>query len=273
MLRQFTTEPCGYWLVTHPDHAQLAGQFATAWGNTLFSRPEPRADVLEAIYCHDDGWKSRDAAPEITRQGKPSAFSTELVGKYSAFEEIDLAAYLAVRLRALDEIAGRNPYAAIIVSKHTYNLLSARADRATIAVEDQSLLDNFLDSQVRQQNVFRDSLVGTRLDEELTWETLETHFRLLQACDNLSLLTCVDYLGAGTLLHPLATVNSTSEVRVQGHGDRHFTLDPWPFAGKTLEFSFPARFVAGEFFASHDALRKAFNAAEVVHQTVRLTTL
>jgi hypothetical protein len=43
---------------------------------------------------------ARDAAPQITRQGKPSAFSTKLVGKYSAFEEIDLADYLAVRDRA-----------------------------------------------------------------------------------------------------------------------------------------------------------------------------
>ena len=47
----------------------------------------------------------------ITRQGKPSAFSIELVGKYSAFEEIDLADYLAVRDRAVRIIAEKDPYA------------------------------------------------------------------------------------------------------------------------------------------------------------------
>src|ERR1039457_7649326 len=65
-----------------------------------FAKPEPRARVLKGIACHDDGWAVRDAHPSITRQGKPSAFSIELVGKYSAFKEIDIEDYLAVRDRA-----------------------------------------------------------------------------------------------------------------------------------------------------------------------------
>ena len=77
------------------------GAFASAWGNERFRKPEPRERVLYGIAAHDDGWVTRDAHPSVTREGKPSAFSTELVGKYSAFEEIDLAEYLAVRERAL----------------------------------------------------------------------------------------------------------------------------------------------------------------------------
>ena len=84
----------GWWLTTHPHHARLAGAFAAAWGNHAFRRPEPRARVLYGISTHDDGWAARDENPSITRQGKPSAFSSELVGKYSAFEEIDIADYL-----------------------------------------------------------------------------------------------------------------------------------------------------------------------------------
>ena len=123
----------GWWLVTHPDHARLAGAFAERWGNDLFPPPEPREHVLRGIARHDDGWAARDAAPQITRQGKPSAFSTELVGKYSGFEEIDLVDYLAVRDRAVREIAAEDPYAAILISMHTYSLLNDHADRSTIA--------------------------------------------------------------------------------------------------------------------------------------------
>ena len=36
----------GWWLVTHPDHARLAGAFAQRWGNNLFASPEPR-ELLE----------------------------------------------------------------------------------------------------------------------------------------------------------------------------------------------------------------------------------
>ena len=106
----------GWWLITHPDHARLAGDFAAAWGNAQFRKPEPRARVLKGIACHDDGWAARDAHPSITRQGKPSAFSTELVGKYSAFEEIDIEDYLAVRDRAVRIIAEDDPYAGLLIS-------------------------------------------------------------------------------------------------------------------------------------------------------------
>src|SRR5882724_5172236 len=136
----------GWWLVTHPDHARLAGAFAEHWGNDNFLRLKPRAHVLKGISCHDDGWATRDAAPQITRQGKPSAFSSELVGKYSAFEEIDLADYLAVRDRAVRLIASEDAYAALLISMHTYSLLHDHADRSTIAADQLPLLARFLDS-------------------------------------------------------------------------------------------------------------------------------
>src|ERR1700723_3569301 len=123
----------GWWLVTHVDHAHLAGAFAEKWGNDLFLAPEPRERVLRGVTTHDDGWAARDQQPQITRQGKPSAFSVELVGKYSAFEEIDLADYLAVRERAVRMVAEADPYAALLVSMHTYNLLTARADRESLS--------------------------------------------------------------------------------------------------------------------------------------------
>src|SRR5437660_5889619 len=134
----------GWWLVTHPDHARLAGAFAESWGNELFLPPEPRENVLRGIARHDDGWTTRDAAPQITRQGKPSAFSVELVGKYSGFEEIDLPDYLAVRDSAVRQIAAEGPYAALLISMHTYNLLNERSDRSTIAPAQLPLLDQSL---------------------------------------------------------------------------------------------------------------------------------
>src|SRR5579863_4452198 len=145
----------GWWLVTHPDHARLAGAFAERWGNDLFPPPEPREHVLRGISRHDDGWIARDSAPQITRQGKPSAYSVELVGKYSAFEEIDLEDYLAVRDRAVRIIAAEDAYAAVLISMHTHSLLADHADRSTIVPDQLPLLDAFL----AQQTEFRKSLL------------------------------------------------------------------------------------------------------------------
>ncbi len=254
----------GWWLVTHPDHARLAGAFAEKWGNDEFLPPEPRSRVLKGIARHDDGWLARDAAPQITRQGKPSAFSVELVGKYSAFEEIDLADYLAVRDRAVRLIAEEDPYAAILISMHTYSLLNDHADRSTIAPAELPLLDNFLHEQTAfQASLMLQVLKDSSLPPEQRSETaILDHFRLLQATDNLSLLACVDFSRPANLLHPLRLRSGGhARVEVKSAGPRHFVLDPYPFAERPLSFRFPARHVAGKLFSSAAELQAKFGAA------------
>lgn len=264
----------GWWLITHPDHARLAGDFATAWGNAHFRKPAPRSRVLRGIACHDDGWAARDAHPSITRQGKPSAFSTELVGKYSAFEEIDLDEYLAVRDRALRIIADQDPYAGLLISMHTYNLLTAHADRSTIAPEGLVLLDAFLHRQRGHQRELRAAIAtdASLSAAEAAERTILEHFHLLQACDNLSLLTCVAFSSPAHLLHPLPlNGGGTAEVQVLPIAPRHFRLAPWPFAEPELVFTFPARHVAGKVFADSQSLEAAFHAAPIEQLTVTIS--
>jgi hypothetical protein len=254
----------GWWLVTHPDHARLAGAFAERWGNDLFARPEPRRQVMVGIKTHDDGWTARDAQPQITRQGLPSAFSVELVGRYSAFEEIDLADYLAVRERAVDVVAKVDPYAALLVSLHTYNLLTERADRATIAKEQLPLLDAFLERQRLLQKELHAIAAAGLNAEDVAWSRIQDHFRLLQATDNLSLLSCVDYRHPATLLHELPLgAGGRSAVTVERVEERRFRLSPYPFDEPEVTVTFPARRVVGKSFASAEELQRAFAGAVV----------
>lgn len=256
----------GWWLVTHPDHARLAGSFAEHWGNERFLPPEPRANVLKGIARHDDGWAARDAEPQITRQGKPSAFSVDLVGKYSAFEEIDLADYLAVRDRAVRLIAEEDPYAALLISMHTYSLLSEHADRSTIAPVQLPLLDQFLTKQKGFQQALRLQIIGKLeiASEQKTEAAILDHFRLLQAADNLSLMTCVDFSAPANLLHPLPLRDGGhSRVQVRSAGPRHFVLEPYPFDQPSLDFTFPSRHVKGKLFSSASELQREFAAAPV----------
>jgi hypothetical protein len=256
----------GWWLITHPDHAHLAGAFARHWGNDLFAPPLPRTSVLHGIDVHDDGWAARDAQPAVTREGKPAAFSSELVGKYSAFEEIDLADYLAVRERAVEDVEQRDAYAALLVSMHTYNLLTERADRSTIAAEQLPLLDAFLERQRRRQEKLRNVVRSERRFEtvNVSDEGIGDNFRLLQATDNLSLLSCVAFMQPATLLHPLRLRDGgLREVVVEAVAARHFRLTPYPFDEGLLRFEFPARHVKGRSFASAEELRKRLAKASV----------
>jgi hypothetical protein len=264
MLRQRTED--GWFLITHPEHARIAGEFAKAWGNERFRVPFPLADVIEGVRRHDDGWTGRDVAPLLTREGKPSAFGIDLVGKYSAFEEIDLEDYLAVRGRAMEAVASGNAYAAILISMHTCNLLTARADRSTIQPHDLPKLDAFVARQQQRQMELRAACAdsGRYSDRDLAHETLLENFRLLQACDNMSLMSCVDYDGAGSLLHPLPTSGGgTSEVSVSRTGLRSFKLTPWPFSTGRVEVQASGRRVTGEKFRNLDEIRAAYEKAAV----------
>ena len=272
MLRLETND--GWWLVTHPDHAHLAGEFAACWGNAMFAALEPQEHVLRGIYRHDDGWRERDAQPMVTKQGKPAGFSTELVGKYSAFEEIDLGSYLAVRREAVRLIAQEDAYAAILISMHTHNLLSERADRSTIRAEQLPWLDAFLVEQMTLQRALREKLLvdGSVAKEQLTPEALQRNFQLLQACDNLSLLSCVDFDGEANLLHPLPlTLGGASEVQVQRVGERAFRLTPYPLNAPEVVVKLRARFVPGRTFESAAALKSALDAAVFQELDVTIT--
>ncbi len=270
MLRVQTEQ--GWWLITHRDHARLAAAFAARWGNALFAPPRPRAEVLEAISAHDDGWVLRDAHPGITREHKPSAFSEELVGKYSAFEEIDFRDYLTVRASAHDQIQARCSYAALLVSMHTYNLLTKRADRSTIAAQQLPLLDAFLAQQLSLQERLR---LSVRADshyaaEQVSDEAITNNFRLLQATDSLSLLGCVDHRRPATLLHPLPTSNGrTCSVDVFRLAPHTFQLQPYPLDEPSLRFDLPARHIVGHTFSADEELQASL--ASAVWQTLTVT--
>jgi hypothetical protein len=262
MLRFRTDE--GWFLLTHPEHARIAGVFAAAWGNERFRVPFPRADVVEAVRRHDDGWAVRDRTPSVTREGRPSAFGDHLVGKYSAFEEIDLVEYLGVRGRAMEVVAAENPYAAVLVSMHTCNLLTEHADRSTIRPDNLPRLDDFVACQRERQSELLAlcAASGRHADRDLSGRTLLENFRLLQACDNMSLLSCVDFAGPAGLLHPLpCNDGTTSEVAVRRIGPRAFRLDPWPFAPDDLRVEATGRHVAGEIFPDDARLQAAYAAA------------
>ncbi len=193
-------------------------------------------------------------------------FPAELVGKYSAFEEIDLLDYLAVRRKAVDTVVRHNPYAGLLVAMHTFDLLANRADRSTIRADQLPLLGCLSGRAKTLQRKVRPQLAEdiALSSQDIAPERIEDHFHLLQACDNLSLLTCVDYPGTANLLHALPVTGGAHEpVIVEQVGVRHFRLAPYPFAASPLTFVFPARFVEPLSFTSKEELREKFNAAEV----------
>lgn len=257
-------EEADHWLlVTHQDHARLAGQFGALWGNEDFEIPEPTHDILTAVSRHDDAWEERDAQPKVTRDGRPAAFSQELVGRYTAFEDIDLADYLRVRGQATESVAADNPYAGILVSMHTLNLLTEQADLTTLSAEERILHRDFVERQrVRQQQLVAQVSKERRQDPVLGAAERDRAFRFLQACDSLSLIVCVRMPRTMELRHRHRLKDgSSTTLECRPVGPDTYEIHPYPFGSDSASLRVPYRRVPKRPFPSDTALRAAYAQA------------
>jgi hypothetical protein len=220
-----------------------------------------------AVSRHDDAWSERDAQPLITPDGTPSAFSSELVGTYSAFENIDLDAYLAVRGAATEAVAGENPLAAVLISMHTVNLLTEQADLSTLSPPDRELHGRFIDAQLQRQADLKAGLPPAKALSEADWERA---FKFLQACDSFSLTVCVGFEKDIALRHehPTASGESTGILCSPEPGG-FFRLDPYPLSSDSCQFEVPARRIAGKSFSTDAELQAAY--ARGISETITIT--
>jgi hypothetical protein len=165
---------------------------------------------------------------------------------------------------------------------HACGVLADHADRSKIAPAHLPLLDNFLAGQHALQ---KHLLIQVRSDSHFSSEmtsdqTIRENFHLLQACDNLSLMACVEYRKPATLLHALPLNDGgTSSVNVTHAGlhdpvfigERHYRLHPYPFGELPLTLEFPARHIHGKTFSSDADIQHRFATAEVQMMTVVMT--
>lgn len=65
----------GFLLLSQVDHAHLAGDLASAWGNDRIAGL-PLADrLVRAIRDHDEGWRHWESTPTVTADGLPRQFT------------------------------------------------------------------------------------------------------------------------------------------------------------------------------------------------------
>lgn len=258
-------------LLGHKDHANLAGEFARHWKNKDFKPPEPFVHVLDAVTRHDDSWEERDAQPLLTPEMNPSAFSKELVGSYDAFEEIDLPEYLGVRGAATEIAALRDPYAAVLISMHTVNLLTEQADLSGLSGKDKTIHSDFVARQRDLQESLKEQI---RTDSDLkhlaTDSQFEFGFRFLQACDSLSLYVGVAYEERGELRHAQPMKDGTaSKIAFVPTGERRYELSPYPFDETELHFYLPYRRVSKSNTVSLEAFQTTYSNAKI--ENVKIT--
>ncbi len=208
----------GYWLITQPNHAALAGDLAARFDSAAFPRLEP--EVVRTIGVHDAGWgifasETGSAAPPLDAAGKPLCFF-----------EIEPEDFLRAWTASIDRAEQIAPVGGIIVSGHFCRLAQGRLDSRPDPPPIMAMLRGFIarESDRQQRLAARDP----RPEPELQRLT-----DTLQFCDLLSL-----YLCCGTRA-PVEFPQQFGSRRVRlAWRDGACVLDPSPFsAGASLGVS------------------------------------
>jgi Protein of unknown function (DUF3891) len=245
----------GSWqVVLQPDHADLAAQFARAWGNEHgFAAPTPLAPVVVASARHDDGWAVWERAPALDREG---------VGPRN-FLDVEVASHLAFYRAMIAAVLDQDPYAGLLVSMHGAGIYRGRYGtqpslKLTFADEARDQVEAFVTEQEELHAHLVDRL-GVPEDER--W----TNYKLLQVYDRLSLYFCLRDVEAGEpdTLEPVPCDyhGEESALALEPAGPWHVTLSPYPFAESPATFRLVRRRLPKREGLDGESFRREFAAA------------
>jgi len=269
-----------YRFVTQPDHADLAGQFAEAWGSDTFDRPVPCEPVLTAAYAHDTGWLAYDRHPRLDDDGAPVDF-----------REMPAGPWIDLYDDGIDAVVEVDPYAGLLVSMHGAGLRNRRYGLSPNWPATPPEYETFVEREEdRQRDILDDLLArdgpvseadatvlaslhesGRVADAPAAESRLWTNYKLLQAWDTLSLAFCVTHSPPGYGEVGQVPVDGTTDttLSIEATGDGEYRVDPYPFDEAPLQAAVPARTVRKDAFDDGDDLATAYFAAG--RETLELT--
>ncbi len=215
-------------LTSQPEHGRLAGLIASSWA---YGAERPIEEALYAVARHDDGWKEADELPRINRHGEPMTFS-----------EIDALSAISVWTRSSEALAEEKKYySARLTAAHFSWLAENTVDLARLSPRAAVSVGKFIMDQRRACSEWaKQGLIAARSINAMDVKLLlgpdaqdpETRFRrdlrLLQICDQLSLLLCTDFVGEIEIAD-VPYLAGADRIRVSRKGDTlALNLDPFP---------------------------------------------
>jgi hypothetical protein len=262
-------------LVTHPEHARLAGELGRWWGNDAFEPPAYSDALVTAAAHHDDGWLELDSIPAYSAEHERPAHFLELpleqtVGPYG---------------HGVDRVYEQDGHAGALVSMHWAGLYSTRWGLDGGRPVSHPLAVEVVAEQERRWAAALSEAWGRRGRrsefEHQTWYAYE----LLQALDVISLGLCLIDLdrpsGDGEPIPLLGTLGRVEQPpgpravsrvpEAPGRGYRELTMrvmspavvtfDPYPFAEPVRDVALSVRSLEDRRYASAEEAARAYHDA------------
>lgn len=264
------------YLVEQVEHARLAGEMVSHWGNDRFAAPEPRAGARAAAAMHDDGWREADDEPLYNAQERRPLH----------FLEIEMKDHIPLYARGVERTFATDPYAGLLVSMHWTGLYRSRwgMQGGRVQFADEAMQDESVESEERRWIEVKRGLLteARRSDFEAgLWH----NYDLLQAWDLLSLYVClIDHAPADVAprqVHetlrsidqepgprtlkavPVSVGGERVELRLQAQEPGVVAVEPYPFDQDQIEWTVSARRIPDR------PLDTPQEAAEAVHGAER----
>ncbi len=260
------------------EHNDLCGAFAHAFGNERFDSLDPFDEMVYVVGHHDRGWDGLDAAPKLDIDtGMPRGLGTAPVPGSTQTAR-----------NSPDFNEKRHAFCGLLASMHSWGLYEARygysefrvrpGGSTSIPVPDhlREETDALLAAEIARQNRLKAQLDS---DPETARWVEEAHlvkcYKQLQFFDTLALyfnLRHADERGEEIYVHVPMTVETDTSVRLDRIAGDRYILDPFPFAGDSLEVSCRGRYFAAVSGADEpDDLADMLWQAPTADQTYVLT--
>ncbi len=253
-------------LVRQPDHADLSGQLAEAWGGGDFARPRPLSSVVLGAYRHDDGWAVFDRRPAWdTAKRQPLNFL-----------DIPIRAHVAFYSACIEVVAQEDPYAGVLVSMHAVGLYNGRYQTSPGSGPGLVNAPNAAEEVVRfveeREAAHTERALALRIPDEERW----TNYKLLQIYDRLSLAFCLrEWESSDAEPYTISPVpsdysGSDVELTLEPLGPWRVRVTPYPFTASPARFTLVRKLLLRAPFAGNDEFRAAYfgTRAEMVELTV-----
>lgn len=252
-------------IVLQPEHADLSGAFASAWGNERFDRPHPYEACVTAALRHDDGWAVWERHPAVTRENgrvRPRSFL-----------DVDVASHLAFYRAMVASVREQDEYAGLLVSMHGTGIYNGRYGtnpelKLTLADRAQAEVDAFVAEGEAEQRAAAERL-GVPDGER--W----VNYRLLQVYDRLSLHFCmrdVEREPAEIAPVPVTYAGEETALRLEPRGPWAVAADPFPFGESPAVFELVRRVLPKRPWRDADEFRRDFRAARPERLAVRISS-
>jgi len=257
-------------LIRQTDHALLSGYFALAFGNKVFSKPEPFESFCLAASEHDNGWSEWELLPQID----PKTFSP-----YN-FMSIPTEEHIALYQRGIERVVRTDRYAGLLVSMHCSGLYDKT--RATmpgysakyVRANESQIVSEFMQRLRLQQLRLKVDLRGDSLTKSYADDkALQVNLQRLEALDRLSLYFCLAPLDGYTIDGvPMNANSAEADWDLQPAGSNCVSLNPYPFAKDPLPISILARRVPKRRYADENEFQKVLAQAPYFAMNFTLTS-